>query len=52
MTSVYTECELRHMMEEGLEPSKAAEICAKAESPRRDEESAKSSDDDWHIYGD
>ncbi len=49
--STYTECELRHMRDEGLDPSRAAEICAKAEGRRADEGSEKSSEEEgWDFY--
>ena len=49
----YTECELKHMREEGLDPSRAAEICANAEARRGDEESEKQNEDErWGFYGD
>ena len=49
----YTECELKHMQEEGLDPSRAAEFCAQAEGSRADEKSEKSSQEErWDFYGD
>jgi hypothetical protein len=49
----HTECELKHIREEGLDPSRATEICGKAEGSRADEKSEKSSEDQrWDFYGD
>jgi hypothetical protein len=49
-TSTYTECEMKHMREEGVDPLRAAEICAKAESRRADEESEKSREDEGRDF--
>jgi len=47
----YTECELKHMREEGLDSSRAAEICAQAEGSRPEEKSEKSSQEEgWDFY--
>jgi hypothetical protein len=49
----YTECELKHIRDEGLDPWRASEICAKGEESRTDEKSEKSSEDQrWDFYGD
>jgi len=49
----YTECQLKHIREEGLDPSRASELCAKAEGSRAGEESEKSSEEQrWDFYGD
>lgn len=49
--STYTECELKHMREEGLDQARAAEICAQAEGRRADEGSEKSSEgESWDFY--
>jgi len=49
----YTECELKHIGEEGLDPSRASELCAKAEGSGAGEKVEKSSEDQrWDFYGD
>ena len=50
---VHTECELKHIREEGLDLSRASEMCSQAVGSGADEKSEKSSEEQrWDFYGD
>jgi hypothetical protein len=40
------ECEMKYILDEGYDPSKAAETCASAEGRRFDEETGRSPEDE------
>ena len=46
----YSDCELKYIREEGYEPSKAAEICAKEQAAHSAEETGESSRDVGEEY--
>ena len=47
-----SDCELEYIREEGLEASRAAEICASEESRRAYEEKKSGKEESWDYYWD
>ena len=50
--TTYSDCELKYIREEGLEASRAAEVCASEESRKAYEEGKSSKDESWDFYWD